>query len=266
MIKYFLYLFIRPTATIKRILHERPSFTRIIIFLFCIGLARGLIDDAWQLLMAGQFSQTISSWSVFKSHLVIGSFFIFSCITTAYARWIAFALIAYIFGKFVGGKGKIIDFLRVYGIILGIFLVTALPNFAHLFVKLPAIQFAVSEPYNPTIGVGQMLTSCWLAYISYKAVRIIYGLAVTDSILIGLSVPLINIGTLIFGAKVFFNIPKIAFLTERKLFSLATFVFIAATLIAIPLLVWLVYWINRKGRTKDSGRQSGNHHQIRERR
>ncbi|RLC26634.1 MAG: hypothetical protein DRH21_01575 [Deltaproteobacteria bacterium] len=81
MVKYFLYLFIRPTAAIKQILHERPGFKRIIIFLFCIGLGRGLIDDAWQLLMAGQFSQTISSWSVFKSHLVIGSFFIFSCIT-----------------------------------------------------------------------------------------------------------------------------------------------------------------------------------------
>ena len=40
--------------------------------------------------------------------------------------------------------GKIIDFLRVYGVILGIFLVTALPNFAHLFVKLPAIQFNAS--------------------------------------------------------------------------------------------------------------------------
>lgn len=263
LVKYFLYLFIRPTATIRQILQERPSFKRITIFLFCIGLLRGLIDGVWQLLMAAQFSQTVSSWTLSKSQLVMGTSFIFANITTGYSRWIAFTLIAYIFGKIAGGTGKVMDFLRVYGIILGIFLVTALPNFAHLFLKLPIIQFSVSKIYNPTIGVGQVLTSCWLAYISYKAVRVIHDLSAIDSILIGLSVPLINMGTLIFGAKIFFNIPKIISLTERKLFSLATFVFIAATLLSIPLLLWLVYWISRKSRLKNSGKLSGNHNEVR---
>lgn len=152
-----------------------------------------------------------------------------------------------------GGTGKVTDFLRVYGIILGIFFVTALPNFAHLFLKLPIIQFSVSQSYSPTIGIGQVLTSCWLAYISYKAVRIIHNLPRVDSILIGLSVPLINIGTLIFGAKVFFNLPQIAPLAERKLHTLATYVFIAATLVAIPLLLWVVYRIARKGRAENGG-------------
>lgn len=215
--------------------------------------------------MAGQFIQAVSSWAVMKTQLPIGSFFVFSCITTGYARWIAFTLIAYVLGKFAGGTGKVTDFLRVYGIILGIFFVTALPNFAHLFLKLPIIQFSVSQSYSPTIGIGQVLTSCWLAYISYKAVQIIHNLPRVDSILIGLSVPLINIGTLIFGAKVFFNLPQIAPLAERKLHTLATYVFIAATLVAIPLLIWVVYRIARKGRAENGG-SGGNYDVMREER
>jgi len=65
---------------------------------------------------------------------------------------------------------------------------------------------------------------------------------------------------LIFGAKVFFNLPKIAPLSENKLHTLATYVFIAATLVAIPLLLWVVYRIARKGRTENGG--SGGNYDV----
>lgn len=250
ILEYFLSLFIKPAKTIERILAERPSFKRIAFFLLFIGALRGIIEGAWMLLMLGQFSQVISSPDLFRSYLLQGSYFGLANIITAYVRWAMFALIPYLLGRFLGGRGKFEEFLRLYGIILGIFLVTILPNFAHLALKLPIIEFRVSASYNPALGVGQMLTSCWLAYISYEAVRITHKLSKIESVFIGLLVPLINIGLLVFGAMVFFNFPTIIALSRRNIFIVATIAFIIVALIATPILFWSGYRIERRSKPK----------------
>ena len=243
---YFLFLFINPYNTIKQILQRKPPFVRIIIFLCLVGILRGVIEGIWILLMNGQFKQVIFSPLIFKNYLFKGIPFIFSNVTTAYVRWVGFAFVVYFVGRLLGGKGKFIDFLRLYGIILGIFVVTILPNFTYVFLRLPIIRFGVSRLYNPVLGIGQALTFLWLIFISYKVIRIVHQLPKIDSALISLLVSLLSTVSLILGALVFFNLPVLTAFSYRRVFSIATLVFIIFTVIAIPIFFWLGYKIEKK--------------------
>ena len=244
---YFLSLLIRPTATIVRILLEKPDYKKIIFFLFGIGALRGITEEIWILSMNGQLGQVLGSMPLLKTHMTTGLPFILSNVITAYVRWVAFALLAFLCGLFLGGKGRFEDFLRLYGIILGISLVTILPNFIYLFVKnLPVIRFSVSTMYNPTIGIGQLVTSGWLVYVSYKAVMTIHKLPKFESFFTGLLVPLLNIGILVLGAAVVFNLPMLNASSPNKVFSLSTLGFTVATLAAIPIFLWIGYVLDRK--------------------
>ena len=153
----------------------------------------------------GQLFQIIASPVLFKSYMNLGIPFILSSITCGYVRWVGFALLPCLLAKFWGKEARYKDFLRVTGIMMGLYLVTILPNFAYLFFKLPMIQFNVSKVYNPAIGLGQWITALGLVTIIYKASRIILGLSGFQALLCGISVLLVNIGALVFGSLVFFN-------------------------------------------------------------
>jgi len=239
LLAYFLSLFIRPTYGIKRILEEKPSFKRIVVFLFWVSILRGIVEGVWMLLKEGQFTQVLASPILLKSYLWLGAPFIISSITCGYVRWAGFAFLPCLFAKFLGKKGDYKDFLRVNGVIMGIYLVTILPNFAYLFFRLPMIQFNVSRFYNPAIGIGQMITGVWLVFIIYKATRIICGLSKYQSFLAGLSVLLVNLGALVFGSLVFFNLPSLVSASFKRTLNTATFVFIIITLLSIPVFLWL---------------------------
>lgn len=250
IIKYFLRLFTHPSNTIQQILQESPSFFRIVIFLCGVGILRGILEEVLQLLVVGQFSQVVSSPLLSKKYLLAGIPFLLSSVSFAYLRWVAFAFIVYFLGRFVGGKERFEHFLRIYGVILGIYTVAILPNFVYLIIKSPIITFRISTTYNPSFGIGQILTSCWLVFISYKVVRIIYKLPTLEAVFIGLSVPLINIGTLVFGALLYFKFSPLFSLSQRKVFSLATHALVIVPLLMIPFLLWLGYRIDRGRRAK----------------
>lgn len=240
LLTYFLYLFIRPTQGIKKILKEKPSFKRIIVFLFLVSALRGVIEGIWMLLREGQFNQVISSAVLFKSYLQLGIPFLISSITCGYVRWAGFAFLPCLLAKFLGKRGYFYkDFLRVSGIIMGIYVVAILPNFAYLFFKLPMIQFNVSRIYNPAIGIGQIITGIWLIFIIYKATRIICGLTKYQSFLAGLSVLLVNLGTLVFGSLVFFKLPYLVSVSFKRTLNIATFVFIIITSLSLVIFLGL---------------------------
>lgn len=246
ILNYFLSLFLNPHNTIKQILQKRPYFGKIIIFLCLIGVLRGAIEGIWLLLMNQQFKQVFFSPLLFKNYLVEGIPFIFSNVTTAYVRWVGFAFVVYFFGRLLGGKGKFVDFLRLYGVILGIFAITILPNFIYLLLKFPIIRFGVSRLYNPVFGIGQLFTFLWLIFISYKVIRIVHQLPKLDSALISFLASLLSTISLILGALVFFNLPVFKTFSYRRVFSVATLVFIIFTLMAIPIFLLFGYKIERK--------------------
>lgn len=252
IVGYFLLLLVRPSVAIEKILKEEPAFKRILIFLFWIGALRGITEGIWILSMHGQLGQVLSTPALLKTYLGQCLPFVLSNVTTGYVRWVAFALVPFAGGLFLGGRGRFVDFLRLYGIILGIFLVTILPNFAYLFMKLPTIRFNISDMYNPTIGVGQIITSCWLVYVSYRAVISIHKLPRFESFFIGLLVPLLNIGILVLGAAAVFNLPGFSMSSPKKVFSLSTVGFTVATLAAIPVFLRIGYLLDSRANGSDT--------------
>ena len=249
MIAYFACLFSRPSHTIKKILEEKPSFRQLFLFLFVISTLRGIIEGIWVLLKAGQLAHVFSSAALMKSYLELGIPFLISSLTCGYVRWAGFALAPCLLARFFGKEGRFGDWLRLSGVFMGLYLVAILPNFAYLFFKLPVIQFYISRFYNPGLGIGQVLTSCWMVVLLYKSARVLYGLPRFSSFLIGISIPLLNIGALVLGSMIFFNLPQLALLPFRGAMNLATWIFIFITLLTIPVLL---VWGNRVGRSAKS--------------
>jgi hypothetical protein len=235
---HFCNLLIRPTYTIKEILIDRPGFKRVAFFLFWIGILRGLIEGLWMLAREGQFLPIMVSPVLFKSYMNVGTPFILSSITCGYVRWVGFALLPCLLAQFWGKEARYKDFLRVTGVMMGLYVVTILPNFAYLFFKLPMIQFHVSKVYNPAIGLGQWITAVWLVTIIYKASRMICHLSRFQSWLCGLSVLLVNIGALVLGSLVFFNLEYFHTVSFRGTLNIATYIFIGITIITVPIFLW----------------------------
>lgn len=248
-ITYFSLLFIHPAVAIKRIFDEKPSFKGIFLFLLIISILRGVVEGLWVLVKAGQLTQVFASGALFKSYLQLGIPFLISSITCGYVRWMGFALAPCLLARFFGKETRFTDWLRFSGIFLGLYLVAILPNFAYLFFKLPMIHFHISPIYNPGLGIGQMLTSLFTAFLFYKTARMIYGFSRYQSFLIGITVPLLNIGALILGSMIFFNLSRLSRLPFRGAIDIATWIFIFITLLAIP--VFLV-WGNHLNRTAKS--------------
>lgn len=238
ILRYFILLPIRPSFAIRKILQEKPSFKRLAIFIFIVSLVRGIIEGVWMLLREGQFLPVVVSPVLFKSYAALAIPFILSSITCGYVRWVGFAFLPCLLAEFWGKEARYKDFLRVTGVMMGLYVVTILPNFAYLFFKLPMIQFNVSKVYNPAIGLGQWITALWLVTIVYKASRIILGLCGFHALLCGISVLLANIGALVFGSFVFFNLDYFNAVSLRETLHIATYIFIGITMLAIPIFLW----------------------------
>ncbi len=239
IIFYFLSLLIHPKYTIHKILENKLSFRRIAVFLLIVSTLRGIIESAWMLLREGQFVAVVTSPVLFKSYLILGIPFMVSSITAGYVRWFGFALVPCLLARFWGREAHYRDFLRVTGVMMGLYVLTILPNFAYLFFDLPVIQFSISKSYNPALGVGQMITGTWLVLIIYKMARLIAGLTAWQSFLAGLTVLLGNLGALLFGAMFFFNLSYVSARSFRGTLNMATFLFNIATVLLIPFFLWL---------------------------
>lgn len=247
LFQYFLLLLICPAATIKHILKVKPSFKRIIIFLFIVSILRGLIESIWMLMREGQFWAVCTSLILLKSYLHSAVPFMVSSITSGYARWAGFALVPCLLAKFLGKTACYKKFLRVTGVMMGLYVMTIIPNFAYLFLDLPVIHFQISQNYNPALGIGQMISGVWLILIIYKAGRIICGLTRWQSVLAAVSVYLGNLGALIFGAMFFFNLPVVTDWSFKSALNTATIWFNIATALLVPLFLWIgTRWTTRR--------------------
>lgn len=246
LLHYFFLLLIRPARTINHILKVKPDFKRIIIFLFMISILRGLIESIWMLMREGQLWAVCASPVLLKSYLHSAVPFMISSITSGYVRWAGFALVPCLLARFLGKAVCYKDFLRITGVMMGLYVMTVIPNFAYLFFDLPVIHFQISQSYNPALGIGQMISGAWLILIMYKASRIICGLTRWQSVLAAMSVYLGNLGVLIFGAMVFFNLPFITGWSFQSALNTATLWFNIATAMLIPVFLWIgTRWTTR---------------------
>lgn len=96
------------------------------------------------------------------------------------------------------------------------------------------------------MGIGQVVTGVWLTVILYQAARILYQLPRSTALVVGLSVPLLNVGALVLGSMIFFNLPSLGVLPFRGAMNLATWIFILITLLTIPVFLWSGYRLDRR--------------------
>lgn len=242
---YFLQMLVRPARGITRVVTERPAWWSLVFFLTVISLLRGILDGVLVLLSDGQLfslwhAGRLPGWFVFKaSPLLLADWL------AVYVRWLGFALVPYLLGRFCGGVGRLHEFLRVYGIALGVYVVTVLPNFAYFFVPLPMVRFEAAPMFNPTLGVGQIITSTWLAWVSYAVVRHVHRLPRFEAASIGVLTPTLNIAALVLPGAVIFNLPHVRAWGAKAVTYSTLLGFSAASLLIIAALVLLVRRLQR---------------------
>jgi hypothetical protein len=242
---YFLWMLVRPAHVIERVLAQPPRLRSLIIFLTLISLLRGILDGTLVLLNDGQLwamwhAGRLLPWFIFKaSPLLLADWL------AVYVRWLGFALVPYLLGRFYGGTGQLMDFIRVYGVALGIYVVTVLPNFAYFFVPLPMVRFYAAPQFQPTLGIGQLITSAWLAWVTYCAVRRVHQLPAFEALWIGMLTPALNIAALVLPGALIFNLPS-ARMWSKTFITHATLLGFSAVSVALIVgAVMLTRWLYR---------------------
>ena len=198
------------------------SWRALLLILLLFGLARGLLESTLALLRAGHLLVTVTQPYALRSFVVTGGTFLIANVITAYVRWILFAVVVFLLGRWLGGRGRLEQFLRLFGVALVVFPLTIVPDYLYLFFSLPAVRFAISPIYNPVIGVGQLAASVWLVLFGYLAARRIHGLGRLDALLVGVALELSSLGALVIGAMVFFNLPLVAAMDHDRMIVTAT--------------------------------------------
>ncbi|HEX6293047.1 MAG TPA: Yip1 family protein [Herpetosiphonaceae bacterium] len=249
----FLHLLIRPARTIERVLTTPPRFGSIVIFLTIISLLRGVLDGVLVLLNDEQL------WAMWVSGRLLAWFtgkavpLLLADWLAVYVRWFGFALVPYLLGRFCGGTGRLVDFLRLYGIALGIYVVTVLPNFAYFFVPLPLVRFDAAPQFRPALGVGQIFTSTWLAWVTYVSLRRVHGLPAFESLAIGMLTPALNIAALVLPGAIIFNLPSARLWSEQLIASSTLLGFSAASVVLIAGALLLMRWVSSAERRSSGG-------------
>ena len=241
----FLVMLVKPARAIEDILIERPTFRSLFLFLTIISLLRGVLDGVLALLTDSQFfalwqTGLLIPWFVVKAGPLLLADWL-----AVYVRWLGFALVPYVLGRFCGGTGRLVDLLRLYGIILGIYAVTVVLNFAYFVEPLPMLRFEAAAQFKPTLGVGQVLTSAWLVWVTYLAVRRVHRIPAFEAVAIGVLTPALNIAALVLPGAVIFNLPSTRGWGERMVTSATLLGFSAASIILIGAFVFGVWWLRR---------------------
>lgn len=238
----FWLMLAKPAQAIERVLVEPPSFISLVLFITVISLLRGILDGVQTLLTDGQLVAIwrvgrLFAWFVIKAYPLLLADWL-----AGYVRWLGFALAAYFMGRFCSGTGKMVDFLRLYGIALGIYVVTVLPNFAYFFIPLPMLRFQVSSTFAPSLGIGQILTTLWLMWVTYSILKRAHCLPRFESAVLGFLVPMLNIAALILPGTVIFNFTP-AVRWGSKMVAYGTL--LGFSLASLVLIAALAAWIRR---------------------
>ena len=248
MFRYFIRLFMRPKDTIESIVNTKITYKRIIIFLFWIGLARGIYEVIRPYVAANALNQLLLSLKIPSWYIIESVPFLISCIITAHIRWVMFAFVAFVIAKFFRGQGKFDDYLKLYGVILGLYLISPIFNSLYFITSAPAVEFAGSARYSSIIGLGQFVGAGLLLFITYKVIRHVGKLGAIESFFIGLFLPLLDRGLYIAFYKAFFSIDFITAFEIRKIFLVASIFFIIGGLFSIPILMRIGKCLNQRGK------------------
>lgn len=246
--RYFVEMLFRPARTIPRISSEPPAFWALALFLTLISLLRAVLDGVVVLLDEQQLigmwlSGRLLPWFLFKAYPLLLADWL-----AVYVRWLGFALVPYILGRLCGGQGQLKTLLRLYGVILGIYVVTPLPNFAYFLMPLPQIRFAAAPGFMPVLGIGNVATSVWLAWVTYLVVRQVHRLPRFEAVGIGVITPLLNIAALVLPGALIFNLPTATDWHANRVDSITLLGFSLISVMLIGAAIGLIRWLLQRER------------------
>lgn len=241
-LRAFLVLLKSPGRGLEEI-RQRPMRLRsLALFLLGVGFLRGFLDVPWVYWQAGRLPLlppllTDPGWYLYN----IGPF-ILSDVVTALVRWVLFTTIVYGLGRFLAGQGSYRVTLNFFGAVLGITLVTILVDYLYLFFQLPLIRFQVSPQYSPVIGLGQVITSVWIGFVTWLLARREYGLPFWPALSLGAFIPLLNTGLFLLVMRaLFWLLPE-----DARFNSLVPLLNTAFVVLGLAAFAWL-FLLGRRG-------------------
>lgn len=242
----FLTLITRPKKALRQMLANPPSFTAIVLFLLAVSIIRGLLEvirfyaDEGLLWQLSSFLKS-PSWHLFEFWP-----FMFTHIFTVYIRWFAYGFFVVILSKIFGVKVNFKMVLKVYGVLLGIYVFPVILNFIYLVLPLPVIRFGISKIYAHLVGVGSVVTSILFIYVSTVIITALLKIKRFDAFLISFAIPIIDRVVYVAPSLIFFNLPMVAKLNFRNAKFLEAIIFILASSLAIPIFTLFIRRFKKK--------------------
>jgi hypothetical protein len=169
-----LNIFFRPKVGIKKVKKLMPSLKLICIILFFIGLFRGILETMAVYILANKLNLFFISLGSIEWYLYNGGPFIIANIVSPFFFWATTSFIVFKGARFLGGKGKFGDSIRIFGLFMVSYLFIIIINFIHIYFEIPFIYFEVSPVVVPLFGIGHIIVFVWLTVLSYLVCRKIY--------------------------------------------------------------------------------------------
>jgi len=198
--------------------------TRLIAEIFLLFARKGQPEEFFNLILYGKY---LNLWS---------GIFLIEIVTTTFVRVALYATIIHFLATIAGYKANFKNLLKLYSIALLIYPLPAIINMVYCFVSLPEIVYSTHSFYSPRQGVGQIITSLWMAYVSFLAAKKIVGCRGLVAWLLGLSIPLLDIALFVSFSMIFFGLIEKFPFSQQKLFGLAS-----SFIIFMPLVVLGTY-------------------------
>lgn len=243
MLKFFLLIIFKSKETIEKIIQTDISAKRIILFLFWLGILRGILEVIWifainKRLIELLFLSRQLCWYLFESGP-----FVLANILTAYLRWAMYSMVFYLALCFFKIKADFSIILKVFSVILGLYLLTIMMNFLHFFFNIAMIKFQISAIYSYSMGIGQVVSSFLLILFIYKLGSCL-GLDRLSSLLSGLLVFSADRIFYFFSAWTYFRLPLISALSYKNIFNLGNHLSSLVSILLTFLFLWIGYRIN----------------------
>lgn len=240
MLKHIFLIFIKPKKSIREVAKSAFRLRDVIFLLFWLGLLRGLLECLWLFavehrLVEFSFLSTKMHWWVQESGP-----FILANILTVYLRWAMYSVVFCFMLKFFGKKSDFAKTLRVFSVILVLYVFAILVNFLHCFLKLKMVHFYITGLFSYSLGVGQLISSCFFLIFVYNLSRY-FSLDRISSFLTALLILAIDRIFYFSLGYAYFKMPFIKNLDYKGVFAVGNNLSSLGSVILTFLFLWLGY-------------------------
>ncbi|MBI4972624.1 MAG: hypothetical protein HZC16_02265 [Candidatus Omnitrophica bacterium] len=159
-----------------------------------------------------------------------------------------YSLVFYLALRFFKISAEFFEVLKIFSIILGLYVLTGIINFIHPWFNLSVIKFSFSNIYTPAFGGGQIISSILLVWLLFN-LGSYFNLDRFAALLSGVLVFAVDRAFYFFAALLYFRSPFISGLAYRRVFWLGNYLSAVASLCLTFLFLWIGHTLNVKRKT-----------------